>query len=806
MEGFSLPNEYEDFITSASDLLNQYKQGINNNNYNDFLIFRIFVNNSSVDTSLKDMISLREQIIAIITPMINKYMWHNDKLRIKIILPDNDTPIYLGGLLEYGDCVDDEWFVVSVLYEVSKKLTQLNISITDVDGEFLLIEASNADIPDWIGPENSENRVWIKKGQLHIIPIDETGRKRSGGIDVASALLVLDQACDEPDSTLAAPSAQDAIFERINFALTRNQAQLHHAAVTVPLKVAQLLTARPSTISSAVTGLNSEQSKRTNKIKSSMSYFGTSPLVTISATFTRALYAHLTFQERFHPPPKFLNAQRVLQAQQQREESACNDGTGAWDTASAKAFDIGCRIACGFEIQYQNALREEKQWQIDRQNRDKSIHEYLIKKGIADNIADNTPPHIFVKVPDENLSSETVLSNDICAGNEKSSTESDSALAMMNCFRPNLSFSEVVNRTLQDPPLPLSPRAKELPHHKTVPFLHADVIDDEVEYDSRIKSVQDIVIQKVLPTETDSDAWLYMTPDEFDSNMKSRMSSVAQNSHVYATDNGTESSARMLDSDDDDADGADIWKDHSPPSKAHSAQDGSVNNFDTDALSNVLSGMESFMVSYSDYSGVSKEREDREAELSDNDDKMEDEGREFLNDTYVTTSATTTSQAGLKEKVPLEGIDFNEEILKEILAGYGVNKFDDAVDKVTLQNSDVREFDEVDITKNSPNRNKVDADDVIDKRENANADDDDEDSFFGSGSDSDDELGDNNANDVPDDLGDSHEEKIEDYMEAYSVRIARNHVNFLSVRVINVHFFVLMSIRPFWTPNFLRQL
>jgi hypothetical protein len=46
----------------------------------------------------------------------------------------------------------------------------MNDSVTDIDGHFLLIEASQH-IPNWLSPSNSENRPWIIQSLLHIIPL-----------------------------------------------------------------------------------------------------------------------------------------------------------------------------------------------------------------------------------------------------------------------------------------------------------------------------------------------------------------------------------------------------------------------------------------------------------------------------------------------------------------------------------------------------------------------------------------------------------------------------------------------------------
>jgi hypothetical protein len=102
------------------------------------------------------MLSLRLQVLEITFPLMQHYVWHKDCFRVKVIIPEDGSPIYLGGVLEFGDCVDDEWFVVFLLYEVSKLISQVSISVTDTDGQFLLIGASSTDIyiPEWIGPEN----------------------------------------------------------------------------------------------------------------------------------------------------------------------------------------------------------------------------------------------------------------------------------------------------------------------------------------------------------------------------------------------------------------------------------------------------------------------------------------------------------------------------------------------------------------------------------------------------------------------------------------------------------------------------
>jgi hypothetical protein len=66
--------------------------------------------------------------------------------------------MYLHGLTNYGDSVEDEWLIVYILKELSNQFPDLWIKVVDTDGEFLLIEAANA-LPRWLNPEIADNRV-----------------------------------------------------------------------------------------------------------------------------------------------------------------------------------------------------------------------------------------------------------------------------------------------------------------------------------------------------------------------------------------------------------------------------------------------------------------------------------------------------------------------------------------------------------------------------------------------------------------------------------------------------------------------
>ena len=67
-------------------------------------------------------------------------------------------PPHLYGISHFGDNIQDEWFIVSLLFHISKELPSLIIRVSDADGEFLLIEAADF-LPAWANPETCEQKV-----------------------------------------------------------------------------------------------------------------------------------------------------------------------------------------------------------------------------------------------------------------------------------------------------------------------------------------------------------------------------------------------------------------------------------------------------------------------------------------------------------------------------------------------------------------------------------------------------------------------------------------------------------------------
>ena len=60
-------------------------------------------------------------IDSFVQSMIPGFIWHRDPFELKVV-PDSDSDRWmLEGRMRVGDCVDDEWCVVWLLKEVSKR-------------------------------------------------------------------------------------------------------------------------------------------------------------------------------------------------------------------------------------------------------------------------------------------------------------------------------------------------------------------------------------------------------------------------------------------------------------------------------------------------------------------------------------------------------------------------------------------------------------------------------------------------------------------------------------------------------------
>lgn len=219
-----------------------------------------------------------------------------------------------------------------LLFQVTLHFPSLSIRVWDNDGDFLLIEAAFY-LPRWVNPENSVNRVFIRQGDIFIVP-----RNRLPNPSLEDSLKFLINCGFE---SRASDSVQNAVKKRILDYPDRAMRNMHRVRVRVPVSVAQVLKMEPCMISLAVEGFY-DRDIDTMKFAATMERFlgrgKDEELVCVSVKMSRAMYAQLvqqTFQApKCYPMPSRSELSAYLEA------------------------EVGMKIACGLEMMYQQRKRD----------------------------------------------------------------------------------------------------------------------------------------------------------------------------------------------------------------------------------------------------------------------------------------------------------------------------------------------------------------------------------------------------------------------------------------------------------------
>ena len=293
----------------------------------------------TLDSKLSDL-ERRDQLRLVqsaATKLINKllkdFIWQRESF--KLSLEREEGRSFLHGRTNYGDSVEDEWLVVYILRDLSKQYPKLWISVTDTDGQFLLIEAANA-LPRWLNPEIADFRVWLNNGKLLIIPLEKSGGQiieaKPGSLTLKEALNVIE---NQGSKLLYLPAVEAEAFYHLQKFPKQISDGLHHALLTIPRKLAYILHENAAYISAAVEAfylrdpiaLRPLQSPDHNGL-----HFPPTDLVTVSVKFTKVGYAQLKSQQFVAPAlwVDYASTKREAQSQDRAE--------------------MGMKVACGFEM------------------------------------------------------------------------------------------------------------------------------------------------------------------------------------------------------------------------------------------------------------------------------------------------------------------------------------------------------------------------------------------------------------------------------------------------------------------------
>ncbi|CDO70264.1 hypothetical protein BN946_scf184942.g64 [Trametes cinnabarina] len=293
--------------------------------------------------------------------LLPDHLWHRDSFELKVA-PDpegNKDKWVLEGLMRVGDCIDDEWCAVWLLREISRKWDVV-ISVWDSDGEFLLIEAAD-ELPSWVTPANAENRVWIHNSRLHLVPLshisapsarnrrrrylphqseEEEEQPEDDGDDFILATDAVKLVRDPLVETTAPENVERVVWKRIAGYPAASRQHVHVTKAYLPLDVAKALAVDPTLVQKAVEAFYTRDALQLRAAQK-MARFPPEPSVLASVRMTRTAYAQLVGQ-KFHPPKVF-------------GRWAEREGSKEW-----RWRDIGMKIACGFEMLYQESKNRKE--------------------------------------------------------------------------------------------------------------------------------------------------------------------------------------------------------------------------------------------------------------------------------------------------------------------------------------------------------------------------------------------------------------------------------------------------------------
>ncbi|KAL9543653.1 hypothetical protein MBANPS3_008012 [Mucor bainieri] len=306
----------------------------------DYIQYAVYLpkkdDESDMTASLKDALDM---INSHVQPIINGYLWQKDKFHLSIAYDQDQDPSYpfLFGASRFGDCVNDEWFIVYILKIVSSLVPDSVISLVDNDGDVLLIEAA-LDIPAWLDPSNSQNRVYLYNGQVHIIPLPTSPADL---LQATSGPLMRQKAIElirsNSKSTLASAAIQQAIMDRISNYPSAALKEIHRAGCILPNQAAFVLLSEPQLITSAIEAFYLRDPISMKACATMKTFSPQSGLTETVLQFTKTTYAQ-TVSQKFYAPKPF----RLPSVKEKKQ---------------FKFAELGMKVACGLEMLYHNSSR-----------------------------------------------------------------------------------------------------------------------------------------------------------------------------------------------------------------------------------------------------------------------------------------------------------------------------------------------------------------------------------------------------------------------------------------------------------------
>jgi hypothetical protein len=311
----------------------------------------------------EDVQILYQEIIEYIEQLSQHYIWNNEKFQLKKPIESNNSNCYLSsGCIDFGDNLEDEWFIVFILFKLTSKFSkQLVAQTRDQDGDFLLIHAANY-LPDWASSAADDcmnNRVFIYNGKLHMIPpatnpSQITYLPAAGPISnsYAGAKTVFDFS----NLTQAIDDVQKSIQKRISlFESEKINLIYHKASCTIPAKLTWLLKNNPSLISAAINRFCDKDPKDL-KLCRTFETFKPVDLVNYRVTFTKHLYGKLKYCE--YKPEKRHQWPSINKLMDSNDVAISSNTNNSSTSVIRERSNLGFKLTCAFEILFKRLLND----------------------------------------------------------------------------------------------------------------------------------------------------------------------------------------------------------------------------------------------------------------------------------------------------------------------------------------------------------------------------------------------------------------------------------------------------------------
>ncbi|KAF7489316.1 Protein ecdysoneless -like protein [Sarcoptes scabiei] len=299
----------------------------------------------SIEEQLKTLIINYNNFLQ---PYLKDYIWQNECLNFHYRI--NQRLSYIYGSSDFGEFIEDEWFIVFLLKKLTTFDNELAIRVVDEDGEFLLIESSPY-LKTWENdPKYTVNRVFLFKDSVHLVSPKYVRYQDSLINFIAEQIDFLRK---NHSKTKRSDSVQSCVSKRLTQFDDKHISSLNHKAhCFLPIRIVAILNSNPNLITSAVRAFYYRTPEDKSIIKS-MRNFSTDKWIIANIRFNHCSYAQLVMDDGKNIAFKFQNENIDSQS-------------------SKKAVMIGTKIVAGFEILIENY---KKNHSVNDQSKMKSTFE-----------------------------------------------------------------------------------------------------------------------------------------------------------------------------------------------------------------------------------------------------------------------------------------------------------------------------------------------------------------------------------------------------------------------------------------------